>query len=83
MVIVLLCYSFLTKSAKIKRIVAFVRKWRSYSFLTKSAKIKQTKKYPTGAYGYSFLTKSAKIKPPPCTQKTTPCAIVSLQNRLK
>ena len=56
------CYSFLTKSAKIKQPVALFEYLISYSFLTKSAKIKPFAPPYSHQTGYSFLTKSAKIK---------------------
>ena len=56
-------YSFLTKSAKLKRYLYQGPEEEGYSFLTKSAKLKPTPQVLAARDGYSFLTKSAKLKP--------------------
>ena len=38
--LMLLSYSFLTKSAKLKRFIRTIQELKCYSFLTKSAKLK-------------------------------------------
>ena len=75
-------YSFLTKSAKIKPDRLCDGDADSYSFLTKSAKIKLPINPVVEAGRYSFLTKSAKIKLSAAGSALWD-AIVSLQNRLK
>ena len=57
-----LSYSFLTKSAKLKRVKPVARYILSYSFLTKSAKLKLLTEVGCTVESYSFLTKSAKLK---------------------
>ena len=56
-------YSFLTKSAKLKRYLYQGPEEEGYSFLTKSAKLKQSMMRNGFLTSYSFLTKSAKLKP--------------------
>ena len=58
-------YSFLTKSAKLKRFRVPEDSMGGYSFLTKSAKLKRQVNDYHNEPGYSFLTKSAKLKLPP------------------
>ena len=55
-------YSFLTKSAKLKRGVVLFFPPIGYSFLTKSAKLKLSIWGIVTGMSYSFLTKSAKLK---------------------
>ena len=57
------CYSFLTKSAKLKLMDSVPVTMNCYSFLTKSAKLKRGAVNRQWIIGYSFLTKSAKLKP--------------------
>ena len=65
------CYSFLTKSAKLKPLPDCALAIPCYSFLTKSAKLKPYSDELAYLGSYSFLTKSAKLKPNWHSKRTT------------